>query len=118
MLLTVCCPHRDFPLGLLIPHSVSSLAMEWKVYPPKKQAVYQFYDFRLLRIHDQIAVLPFIIAEKPAVWHADLAVSKPFLCPYLTFSEMLRFSYWAKELMIVMSGSPLASNVQIFSFSK
>ena len=49
--------------------------------PVQKQAVYQFYDFRLLRIHDQITVLPFIIAEKPAVWHADLAVSKLFSVP-------------------------------------
>ena len=41
-----------------------------------------------------------------------------FLMPQVQFSEMLRLSSCASEDMMVISSSPLESNVQIFSFSK
>ena len=41
-----------------------------------------------------------------------------FLMPQVQFSEMLRLSSCASEDMMVISSSPLESNVQMFSFSK
>ena len=47
-----------------------------------------------------------------------LPSAKRLRCPQVTFSEMERASSWARELMMVMRSSPLASKVQMPSFSK
>ena len=72
----------------------------------------------LFFIDGKIPILAPFIAKEPSKRYCNLAVCEPLPYAQVQFSEMLRLSSCASELMMVMSSSPLESNVQIFSFSK
>ena len=84
----------------------------------KEQLIDQADCDRLFRIDDEVAVLAFVVAEKVAEGTETLPSAKRLRWPQVTFSEMEQASSCASELMMVISSSPLTSEVQMFSFSK
>lgn len=72
----------------------------------------------LFGVDNEVAILSSVIAEEIIKRDSDFLVSEAFPMPQVAFSEMERASFCASKLMIVIKNSPLASNVQMFSFSK
>ena len=109
----------DFPAGDRISSCMRPLAIMFGLYPSR-------YSRKIRRTSAASSgMITSVLPSSPFSSPRNCAVfSRPFPCwkmywmPIRTFLEMDSDSCWANELMIVISTSPLASMVLMFSFSK